>query len=430
VKGLRVGALRALPVGLAVFGVFCATVTVPVFLLGSSIASVAVLLPFVAVAICAAGVRAFLGPVDRIIEQVTRLRATSPYSVLAEAAARIRTGKLDTALPGLAKVLVDGTAAHQAGIWVVTSDKLVAAAVSPVPAEAVPEFADLALLLDHPDVDYVVPVVEGGVLHAALTIGKPGASITAADKQLMRDVASGARLLLRGVALTAELRERVRKAAELSAELSRSRRRLARARVLERHRLAGEVEHVTGGRLVEVRTTLADVRNDLLAQRPDAAVAGLVRSRASLDEVLERFRSIARGVYPAILRDQGLSAALEELIVDLPRRVDLVGSPGRRLPWEVESGIYYLAVSAMHRLAEGPGLPVQVTLRHVDGRLCVEIIDPEPAVSVAELRAALANDLERLAALGGAVDLGMDGPSIVLGASLPERLEPLVDVPS
>lgn len=423
------GALRALPVGLAVFAVFCATVTIPLLLFGKAIATVAVLLPFLGAALCAAGVHALLGPVDRVIERITRLRATSPYSVLAEATARIRTGKLDTALPGLAKVLVDGTAAHQAGIWVVTSDKLVAAAVHPIPDTALPEIADLALLLDHPDVDYVVPVVEGGVLHAALTIGKPGAAITAADKQLMRDVARGARLLLRGVALTAELRERVRKAAELSVELSRSRRRLARARALERHRLADELEHVTTGRLTAVRTVLSGVRKDLLAQRPDVAVAGLVRARIGLDEILERFRSIARGVYPAVLRDQGLSAALEELIVDLPRRVDLVGSPGRRLPWEVESGIYYLAVSAMHQLAERPGPPVQVALRHADGRLSVEIVDPKPAVSAGELRAALANDLERLAALGGAVDLGMDGPSIVLGASLPEWLEPLVDVP-
>ena len=38
----------------------------------------------------------------------------------------------------------------------------------------------------------------------------------------------------------------------------------------------------------------------------------------ALDELLDRFRVIARGVYPAVLRDQGPAAALDEVIADLP----------------------------------------------------------------------------------------------------------------
>jgi len=427
---LRMGALRAIPVGLAVFAVFTVVVTAPALLPGRTPAPVAVLLPFLAAAVFVAGARAVLGPVDQVIERFTRLRATTPYSVLAEAAGRIRTGRLDTALPGLAKVLVDGTAARQAGVWVAASEKLVAAAIHPEPGTGLPEVANLALLLERADVDYVVPVVDGGVLRAALTIAKPDAAITTADRQLMRDVASGARLLLRGVALTAELRERVKHAAELSIELRRSRRRLTRARGLERQRLAGEVAHMTTARLAAVRATLEGVRSDLLRSNPESAHVGLIRAQVGLDEVLERFRSIARGVYPAVLRDQGLLSALEELIVDLPRRIDLRGNLDRRLPCEVESGMYYLTASAIQRLAERSGPPVRVQVKHENARLSVQVVDAEPDVSAGDLQAALANDLERLAALGGAVDLMTDGPSIVLVASLPERLEPVVDTTS
>ena len=74
------------------------------------------------------------------------------------------------------------------------------------------------MLLDRPDVDHVVPILDGDVLRAALTIAKPGASITAADQRLCRTWRT-ARLLLQGVALAAELRERVRQAAELASEL-------------------------------------------------------------------------------------------------------------------------------------------------------------------------------------------------------------------
>jgi signal transduction histidine kinase len=239
-------------------------------------------------------------------------------------------------------------------------------------------------------------------------------------------VACEARPLLQGVALATELRERVRQAAELGSELQHSRWRLTRARDLERRRLAAELGHVTTGRLAVVRGLLDGVRRDLLADRAEAAVSELGTVQARLDELLERFRSIARGVYPSVLRDQGLSAALEELVVDLPREVDLRGAPDRRYPWEVESGIYYFVAAAVHWLAETPGPPIEVTLSESDRRLSVEIVDAHAELAEAELQAALANDLERLAALGGAVDLGRTASSVVLRAYLPEQLEPIV----
>ena len=422
---LRVGVLRALPVGVGVFVVFVVLNTLPAVLFGRDVVVFTVLLPFLAAAVCALGVRSVLGPVDRFVERITRLRTTTPYSVLAEAAARTRTGMLDTALPGLAEVLANGTAAR-AVIWLVVSDRLVAAAFHPPPRTPFPEVANIAVLLDRPDVDHVVPILEGDVLRAALTIAKPGAAITAADQRLMRDVASEARLLLQGVALATELRERVRQAAELGSELQHSRWRLTRARDLERRRLAAELGHVTTGRLAVVRGLLDGVRGDLLADRTEDAVSEVGMIRARLDELLERFRSIARGVYPSVLRDQGLAAALEELVVDLPREVDLRGAPDRRYPWEVESGIYYFVASAVHWLAESPGPPIEVTLREADRRLSVEIVDAHTELAEAELQAALANDLERLAALGGAVDLVRTESSLVLRAYLPEQLEPIV----
>jgi signal transduction histidine kinase len=423
---LRLGVLRALPVGMAVFVVFLVVTTLPALLVGHYVEAFTVLLSFLAAAVCACGVRAVLGPVDRFVERITRLRTTTPYSVLAEAAARTRTGMLDTALPGLAEVLANGTAARQAVIWVVASDRLVAAAFHPLPRTPFPEVANIAVLLDRADVDHIVPIVEGDVLRAALTIAKPGQSITAADQRLMRDVASEARLLLQGVALATELRERVRHAAELGAELQHSRWRLTGARDLERRRLAAELGHAITGRFAVVRGLLEAMHTDLLTGRTEDAISEIGTVRARLDELLERFRSIARGVYPSVLRDQGLSAALEELVVDLPREVRLRGAPGRRYPWEVESGIYYFVASAVHWLAETPGAPIEVTLSEADQRLSVEIVDAHAGLAEAELRAALVNDLERLAALGGAVDLGRTESSVVLRAHLPERLEPVV----
>ena len=144
-----------------------------------------------------------------------------------------------------------------------------------------------------------------------------------------------------------------------------------------------------------------------------------------LEELLERFRSIARGVYPSVLRDQGPAAALEELIADLPRAVRLESAVDRRLAWEVESGVYYLAASAVQHLAARPGDPeLRLRLTLGGGRLAVRVEDPAPGADADALAEALAIDAERLDALGGTVELGTDAGAVVVHGRLPERLEP------
>lgn len=426
-------ALRATGVGVVVLAVFVVVVGVPGWILGVGLGQVGVLLPFVAATVCAMVVKPVLRRVDRLVERLTQHRGTTPYSALAETAARIRSGSPDSALPGLAEVLAEGTAAQRAVLWLAVSDRLVAAAVHPPPpaGEEMDSADNLAVLLDRPDTDHVVPIVDGTVLRAALAIGKPGAAITPADQQLMRDVAGGAGLLLRGVAMNTELRERVRRADELAGELVRSQERLTSARDVERRRLVGELSHATTDRLSTLRIALDGAREDLVSDTPDPRRAGaaLLRARAGLEELLDRFRVIARGVYPAMLRDQGPASALDEIAADLDREVDLRGGSETRLAWEVESGIYYVAASAMQRLAEHPGPALTVELSHADGRFAVRVVDPAPSVTAGDLRAALSGDLERLAALGGDVELVTEpSGALVLVASLPERLEPLVEV--
>lgn len=397
---------------------------------------VAVLLPFTAAAVAALGAAAALPRLDRWARRLDPRRTGTPYSALASAAARIRAGTLPAALPGLAEAIASGTGAQRAVVWLAVEDRLVAAAVHP-PGDADGSGAGedgtgelsvpgLAVLLTRPDTDHVVPVLDGEQLRAALTIGKTGAAITPDDRRLLRDLAHGAGALLREVAHGIELERRVRRADELADELQRSRERLGRARDVERRRLVGELSHATAGRLVTLRDGLRGAGDELAAGTPpDAVRAGLARTRACLEELLERFRSIARGVYPSVLRDQGPAAALEELIADLPRAVRLESAVDRRLPWEVESGVYYLAASAVQHLAVRPGDPelrVRLTLR--GGRLSVRVEDPAPGADAGALTAALAIDAERLDALGGTVELGTDAGAVVVHGRLPERLEP------
>jgi hypothetical protein len=426
--------LRALLVACCVAAVLAVVVSGGALVLGSEST---VLLPFVAAFLAAVGLGMALPRIDRVAERLTHHREVTPYSALAEAAARIQAGSLEQALAGLAQVLADGTGAARAALWLAVGDRLVIAAEHPRQDPTGPERAagtveNLGVLLARPDTDHVVPVLDGTALRAALAIGKPGAPITPADQLLVQDVANGAELLLRGVALNAELTERVRRADDLATELQASRRRLARAREVERRRLVTELAHITTGRLASLRAEVRAARGDLDARPEDVGPAreALYRARVGLDELLDRFRVIARGVYPAVLRDQGPTRALDEVAADLPRPVRVTGGLGGRLDWEIESGIYYVAAAAVSELAGRPaerGLVVHV--ERAGGRVTVRIDDPTPTVTAERLRAVLADDVERLAALGGSVELAGSGPAgpVTLHAWLPDRLEPLVE---
>jgi hypothetical protein len=417
--------------------------------------SFGVLLPFLAAAVCVVGLGMVRPRVDRLVGRLTHQREVTPYSALAAAATRIRAGSLEQALPGLAEVLAGGTGASRAVVWLVVDDHLVSEAAQPPDGTGPPTVENLAVLLAQPDVDHVVPVLDGSVLRAVLAIEKPNAAITPEDKRLMQDVANGAGLLLRSVALNAELAERIRRADGLATELQASQQRLAQAREIERRRLVMELGYATADRLAALRGEVFAARAELDPgrERAETAKGALERARIGLDDLIDRFRVIARGVYPAVLRDQGPVAALDELAADLPRPVRLTGDLSRRLAWEIESGIYYLAASAVQQLAGRPAEhELLVHLEHADGRLSVCVKDLASAVAAEQLRYALAGDAERLAALGGelelidAVAVGADetastaGSDVVtpggaaparvvtLHAWLPDRLEPQVDL--
>jgi signal transduction histidine kinase len=403
-------------------------------------------LPFVAVAFAAVGLFLVWPVLERTVARVAGERLASPYSALAEAARRIQAGSLDRVLPGLAQVLAEGTGAVRAAVWLTVGDRLVEAVHHPPdtggaspPGRTVTGLADL--LVD-PDVDHVVPVLDAGVLRAALTITKPG-PITVADRDLLHDVANGAALPLRVVALNAELSERVRRAAELAEELRASRRRLASARDAARRRLVAELSHATDDRLAALRTELAATRARL-ADAPEDLTPfrdALADARVRLDDLLDRFRTVARGVYPSVLRDHGPAAALDEVVADLPRPVRLHAHLSSRAAWELESGLYYAAASALRELAGRPAeRELSLRLEECRGEISVVIDDPAPPVAPERLEAVLADDADRLVALGGGLLVtahdadGADppssrggGPSIVIRAWVPDRVEPVVE---
>ncbi|GDY31698.1 histidine kinase [Gandjariella thermophila] len=419
--------LRRLSLAGYVTLVYAVAMTTAVVSIGPSGPGV-IAMAFVAAALSVAGARPVQHQVDRLLRRVLLGTPLTPYHALAAAAGRLRVQSWEQALPGLARAVAEGTSARQASFWLAAGDHLVRAATWPSTAGGfVRTVPDLTALRALPDVDHAVAVLDGTTERGALAIHKAGpAAVSQDNRRLMRDVANTAGLLLRGLTLNAELRERVRLAERLEEELRASRSRLMQVRDIERRRSVTEITGVTGAALAAIRVELSRA-GALVTEDPEAAARALARVRPALDELIERFRAVVRGVFPAVLRDEGPRVALEELAADLPRPVLLTGGFGARGEWETESGIYFAAAAVLRALCQrSTADPIRLHLRRNAGRLVVRVDDRAPAVPLpAGLRDGLADQEDRLAALGGGLRLVTTASAVTVLAWLPDRVRPV-----
>jgi signal transduction histidine kinase len=109
-------------------------------------------------------------------------------------------------------------------------------------------------------------------------------------------VAAQAGLVLRNVALIGDLRA--------------SRQRLVAASDEARRRLERNLHDGAQQQLVALRITLQLARQ-MVADSPAEAAGLLAQTEQAAQDALEELRDLARGIYPPLLADLGLPAALE-----------------------------------------------------------------------------------------------------------------------
>jgi hypothetical protein len=248
------------------------------------------------------------------------------------------------------------------------------------------------------------PVAEGGVV---LVAGARRWGDT--EHAVLRETAVWLGISARLTRLGADNTRAATRAAELSTAVTTARERLAQVRDLERRRLVGAI----------TTTTL----RDLAAVRTRLGAGELATARDALDDLIDDFRTVVRGVYPAMLPDRGPRAALEELAATLSRPVRFDGDLGRRVGWQIESGLYHAVAAVLNVLAgqENTG-SVEVRFDR-DDALRVRVVAAS-GLTGHELRTALGHDAERLAVLGGAMETAVAGGSAVVTVRVADRIEP------
>jgi signal transduction histidine kinase len=356
-------------------------------------------LSIVATAVVAVAFQPVREVLQRFANHLVYGKRSTPYEVLAEFSSRVAETYSGTdVIPRMARVLSEGTGAETATVWLRVGEQLVPTATHPLGSNGLTATAVTGQLLPQlPGSDRAVPVRHQGELLGALAVRKrPGESLTPIEEKLLDDLAHQAGLVLKNVGLTAELVARLE-------DLRASRQRLVAAQDEERRRLERNLHDGAQQHLVAIKVKLS-LTEALMGKDIEKARSTLHQLKADADEALTTLRDLARGIYPPLLADQGLAAALEAQArrATLPVTVEAEGI--RRHSQEVEAAVYFCCLEALQNVQKyARATRATVRLGETDDELTLTVEDDGEGFDPSTVRrgAGLTNMTDRLDALGG-----------------------------
>jgi signal transduction histidine kinase len=320
-------------------------------------------------------------------------RAT-PYEVLSDFAGRVAGAySTDDVLPRMAQILAVGTGARMASVWLRVGSELRPEATWPSgdgAGSAVALAGNDLPPMDHTDT--AVPVRHRGELLGALTVSMPPSEpLSSVHQKLVEDLASQAGLVLRNVRLIEELRA--------------SRERLVTAQDEARRRLERNIHDGAQQQLVAlaIKTNLA---RQMVGRDEGKQLDLLDQLNAEAQDALETLRDLARGIYPPLLADQGLAAALEAQARKSPVEVNLDSNGIGRYPQNAEAAVYFCCLEALQNVAKyAEASGAAVTLREEDGALTFTVADDGRGFDPTAPRTGtgVQGMADRLEALGGSL---------------------------
>jgi signal transduction histidine kinase len=320
-------------------------------------------------------------------------RAT-PYEVLSTFSDHLGDAySTEDILPRMARMIGEATGAERAAVWVRVGEEFRPAAPwpetdgggAPVPAlgDSLPQFQTG---------ERVFPVRHQGELLGALSVTSSRREpLTKTQEKLLEDVAGQAGLVLRNVRLIAELRA--------------SRQRLVAAQDEERRRLERNIHDGAQQQLVALAVKLRLART-LSDRDVEKAQTLLDQLQTDTQEALENLRDLARGIYPPLLADQGLAAALEAQARKVPFPVTVEPNGIGRYSPEAEATAYFCVLEALQNAAKyAEASNAVVRLGQEDGDLVFAVSDDGRGF---DLRATppgsgITNMQDRVDALGGSL---------------------------
>jgi signal transduction histidine kinase len=350
----------------------------------------------------------------RLANRVVYGRRATPYQVLSDFAQRIGgTYSAGEVLPQMAHIVAEGTGAERVVVWLRVGDKFrpeawsgrVDAGLRPVDAPAVSGQALPSL----PGAEMSMPVVHQEELLGAISVTMPkDEPLRPAGQQLVADVASQAGLVLANAGLIEDLRA--------------SRQRLVTAQDEARRRLERNIHDGAQQDLVAlgIKLNLAELT---VAEDPVQAGHVFGELKADAAGALENLRDLARGIYPPLLADLGLAAALNAQAGKSPVPVTVDADGVGRFGQDTEAAVYFCCLEALQNTAKYAGASqARICLQAQDGTLRFTVSDDGTGYDARHtpMGSGLRNMADRLAALGGRLEVrSAPGQGTTISGRLP-----------
>jgi signal transduction histidine kinase len=148
--------------------------------------------------------------------------------------------------------------------------------------------------------------------------------------------------------------------AEALRQLADARERVIQAGDLARQRLERDLHDGAQQRLTAIMLKLQLAREAAegqdLARQLDSICAEAAKA-------IDELRALARGIYPAVLRRNGISDALRSVAREAPIPVELIDEGIGRCAEPIENAIYFCALEALQNAVKHAGADARVTLR-------------------------------------------------------------------
>jgi signal transduction histidine kinase len=326
---------------------------------------------------------------QKLADRLVYGQRATPYEVLSAFSDRLAGAYAnEDLLPRMARILAEGTGAVTATVWLRSDAELHPAATwptgytagAPVPVDRLP--------------DDLIPVRHQGELLGALSVEKkPGESLGATEQKLVADLAAQAGLVLRNVTLIEDLKA--------------SRLRLVAAQDAERRKLERNLHDGAQQQLVAL-SVKARLARSLAGKDPARSDEMLGALQSDITDALETLRDLARGIYPPLLADKGLVAALQAQARRSTVPVSVVADDLGRHGQDVEAAVYFCCLETLQNVAKyAHASQVDIRLGDGDGSLTFEVEDDGVGFDVAATTygTGLQGMADRLAALEGRLDI-------------------------
>jgi signal transduction histidine kinase len=246
------------------------------------------------------------------------------------------------------------------------------------------------------------------IVHDATLDAEPGLVAAAGGAALM---------MLENARLEADLRGSM-------VELQASRARLSSAADAGRREIERNLHDGAQQRLVALRIRLAQA--EAQAAPHDELRRSLGELGADAEATLDELRSLAHGVYPAVLVDHGLAPALASVAGRSPLPVRVEAALAGRFAPEIEAAVYFCCLEAIQNAGKhaGGGATVTVRVRAHAGRVGFEVRDDGVGFDADHVHDGhgLANLHDRVAAVAGDVHVASShGNGTTVQGDVPAR---------